>query len=143
MTRQRVLLVLKNLKYKNTFARLKKGEWKLPKRFQETPINFSPSMIIEEDKAIWKFWRNPKRILIHIQGNKEAIAWNRSKEGKVEPDMGFLDLDTILRAVKTVIIRAISEMKTMSKTQFYLIMALNVILLVVVFYGFNRMGAFR
>lgn len=142
MTRQRVLLVLKNLKYKNTFAMLKKGEWKLPKRLQETPINFSPSMIIEEEKAIWKFWRNPKRILIHIQGNKESIAWIR-KGTDIEPDMGFLDLDTLLKTVRNVIIRAISEVKAMNKTQFYLIMAVNIILLVVVFYGFNRMGAFR
>lgn len=142
MTRQRVLLVLRNLKYRNTHAKLKKGEWKLPKRFQDTSINFTPSMIIEEEKAIWKFWRNPRRILIHVQGNKESIAWIR-KGNDVEPDMGFLDLDTILKAVKTVIIRAISEVKAMNKTQFYLIMAVNIILLVVVFYGFNRMGAFR
>lgn len=55
-------------------------------------------------------------------------------------DMGFLTLADIISAIKTAIVQAFQQVKPLAKNQFYILLALGIINLVVMILGFR--GAF-
>lgn len=121
MTRHTVILLKKIRTYKIVKCKVQKGSLKLPRSEQETSPVITPDNIWEEEKPRWKFWRNPKRIILHYEGNMKPIAVHEGDPPKL--NMGFLNLDEIIESIKKAVILAISRIKPL-KTELFLILAI-------------------
>lgn len=135
--KQNVLLLKANKTYQILQVKVKKGKLHFSKRIQEHPVDIEPDHVLEEDKPSWKFWRNPKRLIVHFEGSLRSLKLMPETQ---EVDMGFLTLDDIIKAVKTAIVKALTQFKPMKMSQFVILALIGVANLILMFYGFNRMG---
>lgn len=102
-------------------------------------FNLHPDVIFEEDKPSYKFWRNPKRKVLWVEGMTEAIKF--SKKGKDASELKYyLTTDEVKKLVKAEVTKAKSQFKPMSRIELILILAFQGFTMVLIFLILNRLG---
>lgn len=140
MGKPRVIVLTKLKTFIECKLRSRKGQEYLPKKIQGSPIQIEPECIFEEEKPWFIFWRNPRRMLLHIKGELKPLKLDSSRR---ELDLGFLTMDDILKAVKAEIVRSLTQIRIIRMEFFLIIVIVQIITIGVMFYGFSRMGVFQ
>lgn len=103
---------------------------------------FKPSNIFEEKKPWYKFWRNPKRMIIVSELGKEAVGWKK-EDSKEFSELAYnWTLKEIKKFIKKEVLKARMASKPISNSMFFLLLMSNMALLLILVLGFMRMGAF-
>lgn len=131
---------VKNVKREGLFLKFSK-KWK---------PTFKPGDIFIENKPGYVFWRGAKRLLFIVENGRKTLSWKkrRGKNPKNPGDKLLMELrdnwtlSEYREFAKKEAIQAQIQAKPMTNMQFMVLSMLILFVLLMVFLGFNRIGAF-
>jgi len=137
----RILELRPNLHYKVRQVSTDGNKIKMSKENQPT---FEPPNIFEEEKPAWKFWRNPKRLALIVEGASKALGWkNNNPDSEEFSELSHLwNRKEVKKFIKKEVLKARMESKPMSNTMFILLIILLMFNLFLSFLMANRIGIF-
>jgi hypothetical protein len=113
---------------------------------KQKSVKFSPLDFFEELKPSFKFWRNPKRILFYLDGSTKALSWDKDEKGDLTAEslskkFGW-SIDEATEYIKKLAKKAAVEARPISQNMFYILVAVGVINLLMLFFVVQRLGGF-
>jgi hypothetical protein len=103
---------------------------------------FKPQDIFEERKALWKFWRNPLRLVFIVEDAMESLSWKDQSEGEFSELASMFTEKEVKKIIKREVARAMTSVKPINFSMFLLLMLPQIIMLFLVVMIANRMGIF-
>lgn len=137
--KMRALVLNPSMTYEVKAGKPSKNKVKLGKSWSPS---FKPANIFEEKKAFWKFWRNPRRIILVAEKASKAVGWKEDDPKEFSELAYNWTLKEIKAFIKKEVLKARMRGKAMSNSMFFLLLMSNLALLLIVMLGFMRMGVF-
>lgn len=141
MSKQKVLILGQNLTYDLKNVKVKQNKLHVKRDYD---VKFSPQSIFEENKAFWKFWRNPKRLMLLVDGQPETVKFETDKMAKdkgCELSRNWTSQET-KEFIKKTVLKARMQLKAMDNMMFYILLILMIIIAFMEFMQSQRMGIF-
>lgn len=136
--KMKVLVLKPSMQYEVLAASTETNKLKMDKTWTPT---FEPQNIFEEKKPFWKFWRNPIRLVLMPEQSTKALGW---KTGEGNPGTTeFSELASkwtkteIVKFIQKEVLKARMASKPMSNMMFFVLMAMQVGVLFLVYLGFK------
>jgi len=107
---------------------------------KDSKPTFKPQDIFEEKKPVWKFWRNPLRVVFIVEGSLEALHWK--SEGEMSELASMFSEADIKKIIKREVARAMTSVKPINFSMFIVLMLPQIVMLFILIMIANRMGIF-
>lgn len=134
-----VLVLKPSMQYEVKASKTDTNKIKMNKSWLPT---FQPSNIFEEIKASWKFWRNPKRLVLIPEKAAKAVGWKR-ESAKNFPELSQMwSSEELRKFIRKEVLKARMEIKPMSNMMFIVFAVLIAFNLFLTFMIGNRIGVF-